>query len=60
MSNLSQGIFEKGREKGISNSLLNVMSNLEMTAEQAMEVLNIPQNEHEKYKTMLKVTGSLV
>ena len=44
MSNLSQGIFEKGREKGIANSLLNVMSNLEMTAEQAMEVLNIPQN----------------
>lgn len=60
MCNLSQGIFEKGREKGIANSLLNVMSNLEMTAEQAMEVLNIPQNEHEKYKTMLKVTGSLV
>ena len=60
MCNLSQGIFEKGREEGIMNSLRNLMNNLKMTAEQAMEVLNIPQNEHEKYKTMLKVTGSLV
>ncbi|HIU56482.1 MAG TPA: hypothetical protein IAA61_01550 [Candidatus Ornithomonoglobus merdipullorum] len=76
MCNLSQGILEKGLKQGraegikegraeglaegIANSLLNVMKTLKMTAEQAMETLNIPQNEHEKYKTMLKVTGSLV
>ena len=55
----AEGLAE-GLERGIANSLLNVMKTLKMTAEQAMEVLNIPQNEHEKYKTMLKVTGSLV
>ena len=57
MCNLSQGILEKGlkqgREEGITDSLRNIMKSLKMTAEQAMEVLNIPQNELGKYKTML-------
>ena len=57
MCNLSQGILEKGlkqgREEGITDSLRNIMKSLKMTAEQAMEVLNIPQNEQGKYKTML-------
>ncbi len=68
MCNLSQGIFEKGLklgraegiQEGITDSLRNLMKSLKMTAEQAMEVLDIPQNEREKYKTILKVTGASV
>lgn len=48
----AEGLAE-GLERGIANSLLNVMKTLKMTAEQAMETLNIPQNEQRKYKTML-------
>lgn len=48
---------EKGIEKGTDNSrvesIKNLMKNLKLTAEKAMEALGIPQKDYEKYKSML-------
>ena len=42
-----------GIEKGKTDSVRNLMKNLKLTAEQAMEALGIPKSEFEKYMTML-------
>lgn len=46
-----------GREEGTKSRLLtdvkNIMKNMKMTAVQAMAVLEIPQDEQEKYLSLL-------
>ena len=65
MCNLSQGAIEKGIQKGIQKgygqgreeeriaSVRNLMQNLHMTAEDAMKVLNIPQEDRDRIKQAL-------
>ena len=40
-------------DKGIVDSIKNIMKNMKMSAEQAMDALGIPKSEHNKYMTML-------
>ncbi len=40
-------------DKGIIDSIKNLMKNLKMTAEQAMDAIGVPQSERKKYMTML-------
>ena len=57
MCNLSQGIVEKGMEKGMEKgafnatlaSLRRLIANAGMSAEQAMNVLEIPTAERPRY-----------
>ena len=69
MCNLSQGAIEKGIQKGMQQgiqqgigqgreeeriaSVRNLMQNLHMTAEDAMKVLNIPQEDRDRIKKAL-------
>ena len=65
MCNLSQGAIEKGIQKEIQKgygqgreeeriaSVRNLMQNLHMTAEDAMEALNIPQEDRDRIKKAL-------
>ena len=65
MCNLSQGAIEKGIQKGMQKgygqgreeeriaSVRNLMQNLHMTAEDAMKVLNIPQEDRDRIKQAL-------
>ena len=69
MCNLSQGAIEKGIQKGMQQgiqqgigqgreeeriaSVRNLMHNLHMTAEDAMKVLNIPQEDRDRIKQAL-------
>ena len=61
MCNLSQGIVEKGLAEGLAKGIFDanmgsiraMVSELHLTAEQAMNVLKIPQNERERYKAAL-------
>ena len=54
MKEMRQTEIEIGREIGRAISLRNIMKNLEMTEEQAMAALCIPQEEQEKYKSLLR------
>ena len=45
--------IEKGIEKGKADSVKNLMKNLKLTAEQAMDALGIPKSDYNKYLTML-------
>ena len=54
MKEMREKEIEIGREIGIAISLRNIMKNLEMTEEQAMTALCIPQDEQEKYKSLLR------
>ena len=49
---------KEGKDEALAVSIRNLMINLKMTAEKAMEVLNIPQEDHEKYALMLKEIDS--
>ena len=57
MCNLSKGVEEKGRregrqegrQEGVILSLMNLMKNMKLTKEQAMEALGIPESEREEY-----------
>ena len=53
MCNLSKGVEEKGRregrQEGVILSLMNLMNNMKLTKEQAMEALGIPESEREEY-----------
>ena len=54
MCNLSNGVEEKGVEKGILFSIRNLMETMGWSAEQAMGGLKIPEEEREKYMNKLK------
>ena len=41
---------EEGRAEGVLNSLTQMVKNLHLTIEQAMDALEIPQSERHKYK----------
>ena len=53
--------MERGRERGLQQgkeserifSIRNIMANLQLTAEKAMDVLSIPKSEQARYKAML-------
>ena len=61
MCNLSQGVMEKGLQKGYGQgreeervaSVRNLMQNLHMTAEEAMQALNIPQEDRDRIQKAL-------
>ena len=54
MCNLSDGVEQRGIRKGIQQcrreDINNLMKNLKMTCEQAMDALGIPEEEREEYK----------
>ena len=54
MCDLSEGVEEKGIEKGILLSIRNLMETMGWSVEQAMEVLKIPEEEKSKYLDELK------
>lgn len=58
MCNLSNGVEAKGIERGIKTNTLqsiqNLMDTLQLTPDQAMAALKIPEKDWEKYTTMLK------
>lgn len=54
MKEIREKEIEIGRMIGIAISLRNVMKNLDMTEEQAMAALCIPQDEQDKYKSLLR------
>jgi len=49
---MEKGI-EKGRESTLASSIRSMMSKLKLTAEEAMDALDIPKNERSKYMTKL-------
>ena len=53
MCNLSQSIEEKGIEKGMLVSIKKLMINLKFTLEQALDTLEISDEEKPKYREML-------
>jgi len=44
---------EEGRESTLASSITSMMSKLKLTAEEAMDTLDIPKSERSKYMTML-------
>ena len=50
MCNLSEGVERRGIRKGRCEDIKNLMKNLKMTCEQAMDALGIPEEEREEYK----------
>lgn len=53
MCNLSEGIEERGIEKAELRAIKSIMENLKMTAEQAMEALNIALDKRARYSSLL-------
>lgn len=60
MCNISKGVEAKGMEKGILNSIRNLMDSMKLTAEQAMAALRVPESEYKKYEDMLKQSNTNV
>ena len=58
MCNLSKGVREKGRAEGMANGILasikNLVKNMDVSVEQAMSVLEIPEAERQKYMDLLE------
>lgn len=50
---MQQGI-QRGAESAIRASIKNLMKNLKLTAEQAMAVLEIPEDERQKYLRLIR------
>ena len=47
--------FEKGIEKGVLLNIQSIMNNLNMTAEQTMDSIDIPAEKQAKYLKMLSI-----
>ena len=62
MCNLSKGVEEKGMAKGMAKgmtdailvSIKNLVKNMGVSVEQAMSVLEIPEDERQKYIELLE------
>ena len=51
--------YEEGREDEKVSSLRSLMKNLKMSAEEAMETLDIPESERSKYMARLKLAEGI-
>lgn len=51
---LQEEAFENGLVEGKQEALRNLMAKLSMTLEQAMDTLDIPEKEREKYAARLR------
>ena len=62
MCNISKGVREDGLAEGMEKGCIqerieairNLMRNMKLTSEQAMEALSVPKSEYSKYEDMLK------
>lgn len=58
MCNLSKGVFEKGFKIGVEkacvSSLCAVMETLDLSLEQAMAALGVPEEERPKYRSLVE------
>ena len=61
MGSLAEGIAEraridgeiKGKESAILASIRNLMKNMKLSAKQAMDILEIPASEQERYMALI-------
>jgi len=54
MCNISVGVREEGRQEGVLTSIVKVMNNMSLTLEQAMDVLEISDDEKPEYQELIK------
>ena len=67
MCNLSEGVFERGWNEGRNEATLktkleairNLMGKLKLSAEESMDILEIPETEREWYGEALKEEAAL-
>lgn len=52
--NLSEGVWERGMTEGVVTSIKNIMETLDLTLDQAMAALKVPDEEREKYADLVK------
>ncbi len=53
MCNFSEGVWEDGKAEGKAEGLANLMHNISLPIERAMEVLGIPLDERGKYEQLI-------
>lgn len=57
MNRLEQMLIDEGMEKGIelslTDSIKNLMKNANLTIEQAMNALEVPEDKREKYRQII-------
>ena len=53
MCNFSEGVWEDGKAEGKAVGLANLMHNISLPIERAMEVLGIPLDERGKYEQLI-------
>ena len=74
MCNISEGVVEKwwrrgyevginkgieiGKKRAAIQSILNVMKNMSLTFDQAVSVLDIPENEREEYRKLVEAQSN--
>ena len=54
MCNLGQAVELKGKEQSLLESIKNLMKNLKLTAQQAMDALEIPKDDQARYAAKLE------
>ena len=54
MCNLSEGVEQKGIQKGIFKSITNLMDTMNWTAQEAMDALKIEEEERPRYIELLE------
>ena len=60
MCNLSKGVREMGRADGILSAIKSLVKNMNVSVEQAMSVLEIPETERQKYMDLLESPEKIV
>lgn len=54
MCDFSAGVEKRGEIKTTLNSIKRIMKNLQLNMEQAMDVLELPEQERMQYREMIK------
>lgn len=53
MGSFSDAFFERGVDKGVANSIETLMKKMNLSATEAMDLLEIPKAKQQKYLDML-------
>lgn len=54
MCNLSKGVADRAQTKSLMTSIKNLMKKLQLSAEQAMDILDVPEADRQKYQELLE------
>ena len=58
MCNYSDFVWNRGKQEGTIQALVNLMASLKLTIDQALQALKLPESEWDEYRDLVRKHGA--